>query len=122
MTWSDFPWSAAVAIALAIIALTMLALETRLRGSFASVKDVDGIGRKVERNTGLYVALDDRVGDLEEKVSVVEERQTQQWERISQQMNQTATTIRDVTKELKEISRMQQEHALRLERIAKGGQ
>lgn len=79
------------------------------------------IERKVERNTGLFVALDDRVGDLEEKVGVLEERQAQHWGRISEQMAQTAKTIENVTERLERISQTQQDFALRLERNHRQG-
>lgn len=101
------------------------------RPKFCSREDVNGLSQKlderierkrlmIERNAGLFVALDDRVGDLEEKAARIEERQTMQWERISDQMAQTARTIEDVARRLERISEMQQEHALRLERIHRG--
>lgn len=138
MNWQEFPWSAALTVSVLLASLAMLAMDERLRRKFLTrdefgrieeegkrrdkelCGDIDGIGRKVERNTGLYVALDDRVGDLEEKVSVVEERMTQQWERISEQMNNTAGMIREVTRDLKDISNTVHEQALALERFRRG--
>lgn len=147
MTWLDVPWGAVLTFVGLVSAVLLLALETRLRGRFAERgevfdangkpkfcsrdavngitqridRDLDGLGKKVDRNAGLFVSLDDRVGDLEEKTALLEERQSQQWERISEQMSQTAQTIREVTAELKEISKMQQEFALQLERMRTEG-
>jgi hypothetical protein len=111
----------------AVAGVLLAALETRLRKVFATDKDMTGatqridgeltkLHRKTERNAGLFVALDDRVGDLEQKTSVLEERQTQQWGRISEQMSSTARTIERVAQEMREIAGMQQSLALELER------
>lgn len=75
------------------------------------------LGRSVDRNSHLFVSLDDRIGTLEGQTARIEERQTQQWERISAQMASTAETIKQVTSELKDISRMQQDFALQMERM-----
>lgn len=143
VTWADFPWGAVLTFAGLFSAVVLLAMDERNRRKFATRddlfgadgkpkycsrdavngitqrfdKDIDALGRKADRNTGLFVALDDRVGDLEEKAALLEERQSQQWERISQQMAQTAKTIENVAGRLERISEMQQEHALRLERV-----
>lgn len=89
-------------------------LEGFVRRIEESLRNVDN---KVERNTMLYVKVEDRTGDLEGKVILLEERQTQQWERISIQMAQTADTMREIALELKEISTSHQEYAIRLERL-----
>jgi hypothetical protein len=132
VSWGEVPWGAAVTFAGMVAVIVLLAMDERNRRKFLTREEAEGMSKRfdanlsakragIERNAGLFVALDDRVGDLEEKVGKIEERQTQQWERISQQMGHTADTIREVTKELKDISRMQQEHALRLERITRTG-
>lgn len=107
--------------------ITLLAMDERNRRKFWSREDeqimskqrdekLTELDRKVERNAGLFIALDDRVGDLEEKTALLEERQTQQWGRISDQMSGTARTMEHVTSELKEISRIIHEHTVLLAR------
>lgn len=128
MPGSAIDWGIVVTLALAMAGVFLYALDERNRKKFLTVeagasdkeslqKDIDGIGRKVERNTGLYVALDDRTGDLEEKVALLEERQTQQWSRISEQMSQTAATLRDVMVEVRAVASLQHSLALRMERL-----
>lgn len=125
---TSIDWGVVVTLALALAAVLGLAMDERNRKKFTSVedhkKDIDSIngdlnemGRKIERNTGLYVAIDDRTGDLEEKVALLEERQTQQWSRISDQMSQTATTLRDVMKEVRHVTQIQHDLALKMERL-----
>lgn len=129
---ASLTWGEAMAFAVPVVAVVLLAIDERGRRKFFSRedadgmakridKDVDAIGRKSERNTGLFVALDDRVGDLEERIGRMEERQTQQWERVAEQMANTARTIDDVTRRLELMSAAQQEHALRLERLHRTG-
>jgi hypothetical protein len=130
-------------IAALLVGVALLAFDERARRKFASKEDIckpDGtakflrkddfegfskrmdktlteIERKIEMNTGLYVKLEDRTGDLEGKVILLEERQTQQWLRISDQMAATAVTMKEITRELKQISESHQQYALRLERL-----
>lgn len=131
MTWASFPWGAVLTVAGLVSAVLLLAMDERARRKFATRedvngltrridKDMDGLGRKAERNTGLFVQLDDRVGDLEEKAALLEERQSQQWERISEQMAQTARTIESVVARMERVSEIQQEFALQLERMRSG--
>lgn len=128
MNWDSFPWGAALTFVGLAVAVTLLAMDERNRRKFLTREDATGMSKRIdtemgtirhdcERTSGLFVSLDDRVGILEGQATKLEERQSQQWERISEQMAHTAETIREVTKELKDISRMQQEHALRLERL-----
>lgn len=135
MEWADFPWGAVVTLALALTGLIVLALTEVFRRQFASKesvcrpdgstkfprkedveKDLNEIGRKVERNLNLYVALDDRTGKMEGDFRVLEERQKQEWKLISDQIARTAETMKAVTAELKEVTKMQQDYALRFER------
>lgn len=127
MNLADFPWGELITIGVLMLSVALLAMDERNRRKFITRDEangmrtrieekVDRIEKSCERNNTLYVMLDDRTGDLEEKTSLLEERQSQQWERISEQMANTAATIREVTHELKEISKMQQDHAIRLER------
>lgn len=131
MTWESFPWGPAVTIAVLMWGVALLAMDERNRRKFLTREESEGMRKRLEadlqgaqsgcaRNEAYLVGIDDRVGDLEEKAARIEERQTQQWERISEQMAHTAETIRAVTAELKEISRMQQDHAIRLERMHRG--
>jgi hypothetical protein len=111
----------------ALGAVIVAALETRLRRVFTTREDADGMARRldarldrkaqlIERNVGLYVALDDRVGDLEQETTRLGERQTQQWERISEQMATTARTIERTAHEIQEVAKIQHALALELER------
>ena len=133
MPWIELNWAmigVLVTIGALLSGVTLLAMDERNRRKFASREEINGmrerlerdiaeVDRKVERNTGLYVAIDDRTGDLEEKTSLLEERQTQQWARISDQMAVTARTMETVTRELKEISGIIHEHAVQLARNAR---
>jgi len=92
-------------------------MAQRIEERFGGVKDrLDYKAKKIERNVGLFVSLEDRVGDLESKTALIEERQTQQWARISDQMASTARTIENVGKKMEEVSGMQQRLAVELER------
>lgn len=137
MTWAQIP--VLVTIGTLMLTITLLAMDERNRRKFSSREDVngmrerlekdihavgvkltEGLARKralIERNAGLFVQLDDRVGHLEQTTSLLEERQTQQWGRISEQMASTARTIEGVTQRLERISEMQQDFAIRIERI-----
>ena len=129
MNWTDFPWGAALTLAGLIAAVVTLAMDERNRRKFQTREDATGMSQRIDtdiakleaktqRNTGLFVQLDDRTGDLEEKVARIEERQTQQWERISEQMANTARTIENVTKELKAIT--DQQHRFAVEMAQRG--
>lgn len=145
MTWQTIGIIVGIAlgIGLPLVSVFLPAMDERNRKKFAARSDVftgddktrfltredaEGMRERLEReqasirtscarNEGLFVALDDRTGDLEEKVGRIEERQAQQWERVAEQMASTAKTIDDVTRRLERMSEAQQEHALRLERL-----
>lgn len=87
---------------------------------FATAVDLNGIGRKVGEQQRELASLDDRHDALDKRISLVEERQTQQWERISEQMASTARTIEGVTQRLERVTEIQQQQALRLERLSSG--
>lgn len=87
---------------------------------FATAADLNGIGRKVGEQQRELASLDDRYDALDKRISLVEERQTQQWERISEQMASTARTIEGVTQRLERVTEIQQQQALRLERLSSG--
>lgn len=97
--------------------------RTDMSGFVARIDDrLDRKRREIERNAGLFVSLDDRVGDLEEKTALLEERQTLQWQRISEQMAATARSVDDATRRMEKISESQQSLALKLERLSRGSQ
>lgn len=142
----SLPWGAIVAFSVVLWGVLWLALQSKLGSKFVVREDlfmhdgkekyctresVNGLGqrvdrdiadvnRKADRNAGLFVQLDDRMGALEGRVSLLEERHTQQWGRIADQMAATARTIEDVVKRLEVVSKEQslqaQEHALLVER------
>lgn len=101
----------------AIIGLLWNAAENRLRKTFATRDDVNGIGRKVGEQQRELSSMDDRFDAMRDRLTLVEERQTQQWERISEQMAHTAESTREATRELREVARTVQDLALRMERM-----
>jgi hypothetical protein len=145
MEWAEFPWGTLITIGVLMLSVALLAMDERNRRKFTTREEMQGMNSRIEkdlnglstkiteglerkrilidRNAGLFVSLDDRVGDLEQATSLLEERQANNWRHIAEQMSSTAETIKEVTKELKELSRSQQEYALRLERLhnTKGG-
>lgn len=111
-----------------LAAVALPALDERNRRKFASREDMTGMRERLEadikraataaeRSGSLFVALDDRVGDLEEKAARIEERQTQQWERISEQMASTAKALDNAVARVENVTEAQHKLALELERL-----
>lgn len=125
---TEIPWGALATVVLAVAAVALLAMDERNRRKFLTRDEATGMRERLEgdikrnattseRNGGLFVSLDDRVGDLEEKVARIEERQTQQWERISEQMASTAEALKDAVKRVESVTDAQHKLAIELERL-----
>jgi hypothetical protein len=130
MTFAQIAAAAAgtIPVLLFIAAIALPALDERNRRKFASREEMNGMRERLEsdisraattaeRNGNLFVALDDRVGDLEEKAARIEERQTQQWERISEQMASTARALDNAVARVENVTEAQHKLALELERL-----
>ena len=100
-----------------IVRMLLGAVKNELRPEFATKDQWADGDRRIERNAGLFVQLDDRVGTLEEKAAVLEERQSQEFRRAAEQIAAAAEAVRDVTRELKEISKSQTALALQMEEM-----
>lgn len=125
---TEIPWGAAVALVGTLAAVALLAMDERNRRKFLTRDEATGMRERLEadikrsataaeRSGSLFVALDDRVGDLEEKAARIEERQTQQWERISEQMASTAKALDNAVARVETVTEAQHKLALELERL-----
>lgn len=125
---ADIPWGAAVSLLGLLAVVMLLAMDERNRRKFFTREEATGMRERMEdtmkrngaatdRNGNLFVALDDRVGDLEEKAARIEERQTQQWERISEQMASTARALDNAVARVENVTTAQHQLAIELERL-----
>lgn len=90
-----------------IAAILYSAAENRLRSTFATRKDLDGVGGKVDGWSGLYTRFDSRVDEHERRIQELEITNRHEWKRISEQIESTANTLERVTSELREVSTQQ---------------
>jgi len=108
--WQQVPWSA-VALAGAVL---IAALELRLQRSFASRRDVDGVGAKLSALETLYIQARETADAARAEVETLRAAQLAQAERIT---DHVIPPLRAMTQAMEQIQREQAVQTATLEAV-----
>jgi hypothetical protein len=97
-------------------ALTMafLALVERLRRTFATRADLNGVGERFTALESLYLQVREAADEARERVGSVELAQKHQWERVAELV---IRPLEKITDKLEVVGEAQAAHAVALENI-----
>ena len=96
--------------------LVLLALVERLRRTFATRQDLNGLGDRVNALQSLYVQTRESADEARDRVSAVEAEQRHQWERVAEQV---IKPLERITDKLETVSEIQSAQRATLEHIGK---
>ena len=92
----------------------LLALVERLRRTFATANDLNGLGDRVMALQTLYLQVREGVDDARERIAATESEQRHQWERIAEQV---IRPLERITDKLEGVAEIQAAQAAALEHI-----
>lgn len=92
----------------------LLALVERLRRTFATRHDLNGLGDRVMALQTLYLQVREGVDDARERLAATESEQRHQWERIAEQV---IRPLERITDKLEGVAEIQAAQAAALEHI-----
>ena len=92
----------------------LLALVERLRRTFATRQDLNGLGDRVAALQTLYLQVREGVDDARERIATTEAEQRHQWERIAEQV---IRPLERITDKLEGVAEAQAAQAAALEHI-----
>jgi hypothetical protein len=78
--------------------------EAVLRQKFATLDELNGIGRKLGAYETMWVQHNDRLDDLQDRTLKLETISEQRWERVTEQMQEVARTLNVVMKQVRSVS------------------
>jgi hypothetical protein len=99
-----------------VVTVLFLALVERLRRTFASQSDLNGLGERVNGLQTLFVQLREGLDENRERVVAVETEQKHQWERVAEQV---IRPLERITEKLENVTEAQAAQAAALEHIGK---
>ncbi|CAA9307625.1 MAG: hypothetical protein AVDCRST_MAG89-907 [uncultured Gemmatimonadetes bacterium] len=100
----------------AITTVVFLALVERLRRTFATQADLNGLGDRVNALQTLFTQLRESLEDNRDRVMTVESEQKHQWERVAEQV---IRPLERITEKLENVTEAQASQAAALEHIGK---
>ncbi len=92
----------------------LLALVERLRRTFATRQDLNGLGDRVSALQTLYVQVRENTDEIRERMAAMEGAQRHQWERVAEQV---IRPLERITEKLEGLSEVQAAQAASLEHI-----
>lgn len=98
------------------ITVLLLALVERLRRTFATRQDLNGLGDRVNALQSLYMQAREAADEARDRVSIVETEQKHQWERVAEQV---IKPLERITDKLETVSEIQSAQRATLEHIGK---
>jgi len=99
-----------------VVSVLLLALVERLRRTFATRQDLNGIGDRLNALQSLYVQTRESADEARDRVSAVEAEQKHQWERVAEQV---IKPLERITDKLETVSEIQSAQRATLEHIGK---
>ena len=96
------------------VSVLFLALVERLRRTFATRQEVNGLGQKFNALENLYIQARDAVDDAHDRIVTVEREQKHQWERIAELV---IRPLEKITDKLETVGEAQAAHAEALDHI-----
>lgn len=99
-----------------VVTLIFLALVERLRRTFATQHDLNGLGDRVNAMQTLYIQLRESTDDFRTRLAAVETEQKYQWERVAEQV---IKPLERITEKLEIVSEIQAAQKSTLEHIEK---
>jgi hypothetical protein len=99
-----------------VFAVLFLALVERLRRTFATRQDLNGLGERVNALQTLYTQVRETVDENRDRVMAVETEQKHQWERVAEQV---IRPLERITEKLENVTEAQAAQAAALEHIGK---
>ncbi len=99
-----------------VVGVLLLALVERLRRTFATRQDLNGLGDRVNALQTLYVQTRDLADEARDRLSGVEAEQRHQWERVAEQV---IKPLERITDKLETVSEIQSAQRATLEHIGK---
>lgn len=110
LSWAGLLGSGAVATVL------LLALVERLRRTFATRADLNGVGERMNALQAVQAQLREAVDETRERLAAVEAEQKHQWERVAEQV---IRPLERITEKLESVGEAQAAQAAALEHIGK---
>lgn len=99
-----------------VVSMLFLALVERLRRTFATQTDLNGLGDRVNALQNLFAQLREATDDLRARLASVETEQKYQWERVAEQV---IKPLERITEKLEVVSEHQVAQKSTLEHIEK---
>jgi hypothetical protein len=99
-----------------VVTVLFLALVERLRRTFASQSDLNGVGERVNALQTLVIQLREGLDENRERVVAVETEQKHQWERVAEQV---IRPLERITEKLETVTEAQAAQAAALEHIGR---
>lgn len=99
-----------------VVTVLLLALIERLRRTFATRHDLDGLGNRVNALQTLYLQVRESADEARDRVGSVESEQRHQWERVAEQV---IRPLERITEKLESVSEIQAAQTATLEHIGK---
>jgi len=109
----DVPTLAGSGFALGVL---LLALVERLRRTFATRQELNGVGDRLNALQSLYLQVREAADEARERVGATEAEQKHQWERIAEQV---IRPLERITEKLEATSEAHAAQAAVLEQIGK---
>lgn len=99
-----------------VTTVVFLALVERLRRTFATQTDLNGLGDRVNAMQTLFIQLREGTDDFRTRLNTVESEQKHQWERVAEQV---IKPLERITEKLEMVSELQAAQKSTLEHIEK---
>jgi hypothetical protein len=98
----------------AVVSVLFLALVERLRRTFATRQELNGLGQKFNALENLYIQARDAADEAHDRVVSLEREQKHQWERIAELV---IRPLEKITDKLEVVGEAQAAHAEALDHI-----
>lgn len=99
-----------------VAATLFLALVEKLRRTFATRQDLNGLGDRVNALQSLYIQVREAVDEARELAGAAQAEQKHQWERVAEQV---IRPLERITEKLETVSEIQAAQTASLEHIGK---
>ncbi|HEX2093310.1 MAG TPA: hypothetical protein VHG28_12960 [Longimicrobiaceae bacterium] len=99
-----------------VASVLLLALVERLRRTFVTRQELNGLGDRLNALQTLYIQARDAADEARDRVTVVETEQKHQWERVAEQV---IRPLERINEKLESVSEIQAAQTATLEHIGK---